>query len=504
MAERGTLVLRLAACVQFASIVYLASVNTSLSDWEGLSTAQQGWLMTLKQVSMGLAAPVFARFTARASRRLILCMGLLFSAAAMFGSVFFRADEYAALVVWTMLSGAGLGAVTPVVRSLTAVYSGVRDRSDSFGKIEAFRGVGGGIGALVGTLSLALSGGPLDGLSPEERANATLSFDSEAHAAMIADNRPGLVGWELATILVMLIQFGTAYLVWIFAHDPVHDELQLTEAELRATFPGLSGDFARVGEQPMPPSVAEDLRALWDVGTYRLIVLQGVFGSFPWSGMLFSFVWFRRMGIGAGDAVFIYAAVGAGIVVAGLVSGFATQALVELRNDNELSRVDVSIASVLSGVVLGPVFMLAIPHAPNQGWSYAVTGFFLGFCISWTPANIDTITTKVFAPRLHALAFSVRTGIETVVSAFSPGVAGLLADHVFGVGFVNPPGGQAEWESFGAEKREQGVTGLAGAITTEMIVGWLACAGVFLAVRKTYPRDWDSGRQAEGEELEGA
>lgn len=235
------------------------------------------------------------------------------------------------------MNGIGLALVTPAIQSLVADCSDDNTRGAAFGWLQ----LTGNIGSIIGGLfSLML-------------APTTVM---------------GIAGWRVAFHIVAVISVAVGVLVGLFAVDPHFLHVESGEQLLRKSAWAEMKDLVR------------EAKAVVKISSFKIIVAQGVTGSFPWSALAFAPMWLELMGFTHNRTGLLMITFALASSLGGLLGGkmgdhFAT------RFPNS-GRIVLSQISSASAIPLAALLLLGLPDN-SSGFLHGLVMFIMGLSISW-------------------------------------------------------------------------------------------------------------------------
>lgn len=238
------------------------------------------------------------------------------------------------------LNGVGLALVTPAIQSLVADSTNDSTRGSAFGWLQLTGNLGSIIG---GILTLLL---------------ASTSF-------------MGIAGWRIAFHLVAIISVVVGILVRLFAADPHFPDGVTTNTE----------PAARKSALKEVKDLIIEAKAVMKIPSFRILVAQGVTGTFPWSALSFAPMWLELMGFSHEGTGFLMSMFAVASSIGGLVGGKMGDSLAK-RYPNS-GRIILSQISSASAIPLGAILMLALPDDPSTAFGHAFVMFIMGLSISW-------------------------------------------------------------------------------------------------------------------------
>ena len=171
---------------QWASCLALPAIYNRLAESLGFTPAQLGLLHSMRLFSMFGTLPLHAFASQFADR------GKLMGGSLILGGVLtimqILGTSYGSFMFINILSGASLGMVVPVTRSLIPNYYRLEDRGGAFGILEVAGGIGGFFGAALGVMVTTYT---------QPFGYAREIYDDTIAMANAATNASGQVTWDM-------------------------------------------------------------------------------------------------------------------------------------------------------------------------------------------------------------------------------------------------------------------------------------------------------------------
>ncbi|KAK0608705.1 hypothetical protein LWI29_034820 [Acer saccharum] len=419
-----------------------------------------GSLTLFRSIVQSSCYPLAAYLAMRHNRAHVIALGAFLWAAATFlvaiSTTFFQ------VAVSRGLNGIGLAIVVPAIQSLVADSTDESNRGMAFGWLQLTSNLGAIIG---GFFSVLL---------------ASTSF-------------MGIPGWRIAFHLVAIVSVIVGILVCLFANDP--------------RFP--NDDYSRAKDQTQHKSfwlemkdLIKEAKMVIKIPSFQILVAQGVFGTFPWSGLSFAPMWLELIGFSHK----LTASLTTIFVIAGcfgsLFGGWMGDILAK-RLPNT-GRIILSQISAGSTIPLAAVLLLFLPDDPSAAFLYGLVFFIMGFCTSWNaPATNNPIFAEIVTERSRTSIYALDSSFESILSSFAPPVVGILAQRVYG--YKPIPKGAVD--SVEIETDRENAASLAKALYTAIGIPIAICCVIYSFLYCTYPRDRERARmdaliESEMEQLE--
>lgn len=180
----------------------------------------------------------------------------------------------------------------------------------------------------------------------------------------------GIAGWRIAFHLVGLISVIVGILVRLFANDPHYVE-----------------NNGRAKDQ-MPRTFSEEVKDLIKesksvikIPTFQILIAQGVFGSFPWSGLSFAPLWLELIGFSHKETAVLWTIFIIGGSLGSLFGGKMGDVLA--KPFPNAGRIVLSQISAGSAIPFAALLLLGLPDDPSTGFMHGLVLFIMGWFTSW-------------------------------------------------------------------------------------------------------------------------
>jgi hypothetical protein len=226
------------------------------------------------------------------------------------------------------------------------------------------------------------------------------------------------------------------------------------------------------------------IRMYFQISTFRIIVVQGLFGMIPWRALDFLAMYFQYIGfkddMAALLVTFLMLGLSFGVFFGGFIGDFMAQ---WSRHHGRLITAQTSIALGIFCVI--PLFCAVTPAVTNF-LPYAGLIWLLGLSASWTIAGTKRpILTEVVEAEDWASVLALDTALEGSFSAICGApVVGMLAERTFG--YV-PASGQVR--DMIPQLRNKNQEALGKAMMLMTIAPWVICLLVWSFLHILYPKD---------------
>ncbi len=413
----------------------------------GIDNTQIGLLITATSL-MGAATTLpFGLLADRIARvRLLAGCVLTWSAAVIVAGA---AQNYLTLLIAQVALGAGIGAATPIVASLTGDLFPAADRGRVYGLILA--------GEFAGAASGLLLAGEMAAWWSWRGAFWVLAIPGPILAVALLRRLPEPVR-------------GCMELPAIADHGETAETTGLFELVTNA---GIEPHQRLVlTEDPTDRSLAWALRYVLSIRTNVVLIIASALAYYYVAGMqAFIVVFLRgRFDLGQSSATLLLVLVGVAVVLGTLITG--------PMSDRFIARGRIASRPLIGG--LSCLFAVAFA-APGFLLTTLVVSFpllFLGAAgIGGANPPLDAARLDIMHSRLWGRAESVRNFLQALLKSSAPLLFGFLST------LLSPPGADAGRVQGG------GAVGLDRAFLA--MLGVLVIAGIILlvAARRTYPRD---------------
>lgn len=331
------------------------------------------------------------------------------------------------------LNGMALGSLSPISQSLLVDATAAHERGKYFGGTQFFANVGNVVCAM-GTSVIALQ--------------------------MIY----GLHGWRVAFACVAHLSIMLAFAIFLYMPEP-------PRSNTAETLPSISGELSK-------------LRKYLRIPTFRIILLQGIFGSIPWSALSFAMFYFQYCGISDFGSSLILALSMGGGAIGGIVGGLIGDRLALWSPMH--GRPLTAQISVAAGIPLIYIILHEIPREPSYFYTYCFLFFAFGVMASWCATGVNRpILAEIVEERDRASVFAWLVTIDGSFAALlGAPMVGLLAEKVFGYHQT-----QELVEHMPIVQRQLNAQALGQALSACCILPWLICFLCFGFLHNTYGQD---------------
>ncbi|KAL5753516.1 hypothetical protein ACOSP7_021736 [Xanthoceras sorbifolium] len=415
-----------------------------------------GSLTLFRSIVQASCYPLAAYLALRHNRAHVIALGAFLWAAATFlvavSTTFFQ------VAVSRGLNGIELAIVIPAIQSLVADSTDESNRGMAFGWLQLTSNFGAIIG---GFFSVLL---------------ASTSF-------------MGIAGWRIAFHLVAIVSVIVGILVRLFANDP-----RFSTGDSRAKDQTRHNSFWLEIKD-----LIKEAKMVMKIPSFQIIVAQGVFGTFPWSGLSFAPMWLELIGFSHK----LTASLTTLFVIAGCFGslfGGRMGDILAKRLPNS-GRIILSQISAGSTIPLAAILLLVLPDDPSAAFLYGLVFFIMGFFTSWNAPATNIINlysngasgpifAEIVPERSRTSIYALDASFESILSSFAPPIVGILAQRVFGY----KPIPKGALDSVEIETDRENAASLAKALYTAIGIPIAICCVVYSFLYCTYPRDRERAR----------
>ncbi|CAJ1938087.1 unnamed protein product [Sphenostylis stenocarpa] len=468
--ETVTLVLvNLASIMQRADESLLPGVYKEVGEDLNADPTALGSLTLFRSLVQSLCYPLAAYLATRHNRAHVIALGAFLWAAATF--LVAISSTFLQVAISRGLNGIGLAIVIPAIQSLVADSTVDNNRGMAFGWLQ----LTGFLGSIIGGLLSVLI------------ASTTVA---------------GIAGWRIAFHLVALISVIVGILVRLFANDPHYSKSHDT-AKNQAPNKSFYCEMK---------DLMKEAKSVMGIPTFQIIVAQGVFGSFPWSGLSFSTLWLELIGFSHVTTATLWTlftvAASFGSLFGGWMGDFLSQ---KFPNSG---RIVLSQISAGSAIPLAAILLLGLPDDSSTAFMHGLVLVIMGFTTAWNaPATnkwpqslnktwkyrlfyfkCNSVDSPIFAEivpeKSRTAIYALDCSFESILASFAPPIVGVLAQRVYGYRPI--PSGSSD--SVGIETDRENAASLAKALYTAILIPMTICVSVYSLLYCTYPMDRERAR----------
>jgi len=400
-----------------------------------ISLEQLSQLTFIRAVFQALSSPIAGVLGDVYDRTGIILAGCLIWGAAM-ASIGVFSRGLSSSMCLCALNGIGIALAIPNISSMISDLTQSTHRGRVFGMMGFISNIGGMIGGAVAT-----------------------------YVATMFPNG----GWRTVFACLGLVSVLTGFLEYTVARDPRFKNSKLSPAHM--------------GSDPLSKNahdMKESMQFLWQIPSFRLLILQGIVGSMPWVSMSLFTVWLQTIGFSGKRAAELVAIFSFSCACGGVFGGWLGD-LADTRVSKNHGRIFVGQVSIATGIPI-TLFLCwyGTYHTPSAQVAefsvfnaYAILLSLLGLTCSWCGSNNSAIFTQIVPQPMLTRVFAFDRTFEGAIGALGAPLVGIIASHVFGFSFDNHNDGKA----------------LTKALGWCLIVPWCACLVFYSLLHTTYPKD---------------
>lgn len=438
-----------AAALEGADTALLPAAMLALQEDIGLHLNDLAYLNTAQAVCTNLAAPFWGIMADRGiiGRRNILIIGSLGQGfvTCMLAAVTIMGP----MIILRALNGALLAALRPISNGIIADVTGESKRGKIFGRVQSSLL----FGMFITTLAVV----------PMARRDVV-----------------GIQGWRVAFCLIGLVSVVVSALLVLFMKEPPRDE---------SVEKGPTGFKA----------VLEELASLvrfFRIPTFCVMIMQGIFGTIPWSVMGNMTLYFQLTGMADRDAGILSAinsiAGMAGNVIAGYVADFLAG---KLGYHGRPLNAQITVALGIPCIYL---MFYGVPPGDGSVAIYLTLILTFGLLGSWAQSGTNfPILSEIVPSSARSRVMAWECALEnSIANALGPVVVAALATNIFGYDFDK----QQNADEVPAVERLESARALGTAMTVVVCVPWLVCFCAYSVLHWSFPRDMKRMAQKAAEE----
>jgi len=349
--------------------------------------------------------------------------------------------DLAGMVFLRALNGIMLAALRPISNGIIADVTGESKHGKIFGRVQS--------ALLLGMFVTSMTVVP-----------------------MATETVLGFQGWRVAFVIVGFISvFVSAYVLFFMPELPkpdVQDKEQEQELQSRG------GAWAVLEE-------IQGLLRFFRIPTFCVMILQGIFGTIPWSVMGYQALFFQLTGMSNGQVALLVGAgpiTGAfGNVIGGLVADYLARRF--LLHGRPLSAQ----ITVACGTPLMFIVFYGVQPGHGSFWLYMVLTVAFGVLGSWAQSGTNfPILAHIVPASSRSRVMAWECALEnSIANAVGPMVVSLLAEECFGYTFGSHEGS--------SDKDLPSARALGSAMAATICIPWAFCFFAYTLLHWTYPRD---------------
>lgn len=173
------------------------------------------------------------------------------------------------------------------------------------------------------------------------------------------------------------------------------------------------------------------LKKFWQINTFKIIVMQGLFGSAPWSALAFTTMYFQYSGFTDWQASLVVAALGIGGAIGGVLGGEVADRLARWSPFHGRA-----LAAQISVVGCMPLLFVAFggTSASLPFTTVLVTMLAVGLIGSWCGGGVNRPILTEIVPREHwSTVLSWTVALDgSFAAVFGAPLVGILVERYFG------------------------------------------------------------------------
>jgi len=396
----------------------------------GMTPTMLARLAICQGVAMSLSGPAWAAVVdAGGSRRALLMYGTLLWGVATMMMAF--ATTVTQMMALRMVVGVALASLTPVVQAIIA-EEGTEDMGYRFGCLDSTTKVGAVITIMCAT--------PI----------------SEKQIF-------GIEGWRVSFAVVACLSIALSALL-----NCCYEEKRRV---WRPEVVSFSAEFSKFYRYC----------GIW---TFRLILLQGMFGMIPWNALSFLVMFLQYCGISDAGAAQLFSLTNVGCIFGMIIGGMVADRLHKWSTNH--GRVLSAQFSVFSGIPLTVLmFYFVTPDASSYG-IYAILLFLMGILPTWAGVGTNKpILATLVDQDSRGSVYAWMWGLENMVGVLvGPIVVGILAEHTYGYEMQGKKVSEMSYD-----ERMTNAHALRQALLLAITIPWTVCFVVYSLLHFIIPSD---------------
>lgn len=406
----------------------------------GLSPSQLGLLSFCQGFAMAIFGPCWGCLADHGVPRKWL-LGTGTASWGVLTLVLARVDEFWPMVGLRFLNGVALGMLNPVAQSLIADVAHPGELGRLFGIANCISGMG--------AVSMAV-------IATSISTRLIYGFD----------------GWRVAFAVVGVLSLTLSLFTFFFMREQ-RRPWRLGEASLLGELRGLIG--------------------YWHMHTFKIIVLQGVFGTIPWAALAFITMYLQYAGLSDLKAALLVAAFMLAGAVGQLLAGWVGDSLA--RWSPWHGRPLTAQISVTAGIPIVFLLFVAVPR-DSAWWGYFLALLVaLGLLASWCHSGVNAPILVEIVPHNRATVMAWLTAICSSAGSFAGAPAvGYFSQTIYG---YEPYRGSVA--SMPPATRLENAQALASTLVWCTVIPWSICLAFYSLLHVTYPADAKAAQRAEAE-----
>eukprot|EP00929_Paragymnodinium_shiwhaense_P115864 TRINITY_DN85012_c0_g1_i1.p1 TRINITY_DN85012_c0_g1~~TRINITY_DN85012_c0_g1_i1.p1 ORF type:complete len:539 (+),score=112.71 TRINITY_DN85012_c0_g1_i1:62-1678(+) len=423
------------AMLEGADVAVIGPCLYALQRDIGLELTDLAYLGVAQAVCMNVAAPLWGILADRGilSRRSILVVGSIGQGAVTVSLAF--VTMMTPMIFLRALNGVMLASLRPISNGVVADTTSDGRRGGVFGKVQA--------AMVIGMLFATVLAGPM--------ANVPVL---------------GFQGWRVAFVLVGSLSLLVGAMLAKFFCEPPRDVCEAEKTQ--------GGVLAAISTE------IKSLLSFFRIPTFSIMIMQGIWGSIPWTVMGNQMLFFKLSGMDDHNATALSLEQLASGIFGSMIGGYVADSLAKRFGYH--GRPLTAQITVAAGIP--PVYFMYTGINPGEGhvWIYAALIAFWGLMSCWANSGVNLpILSEIVPSASRSRIMAWECALEnSIANAVGPPVVALLATNVYGYEFGNQSEDGADLESARA---------LGKAMTLVLVVPWVVCWLVYSFLHCTYPRD---------------
>lgn len=238
---------------------------------------------------------------------------------------------------------------------------------------------------------------------------------------------------------------------------------------------------------PERVSILNELRkfvAYFEIPTFTVIVVQGIFNTIPYAALSFGTLYFQYLGMADWQAAAVFSMVHFGGGLGALLGGVIGDRLAAVSPS--YGRPLTAQMSVFFGIPLAAIIFSV--RSVEGGMYFNVGGLMLmlGLFSSWSmPGCIKPILLQIVSAGSQASAMAWMLAVEQTFGRFiGPLAVGLISEKVFGYTSTTD-----QLDTMAAEVRSANADALGKSLLLATILPWSICFGLYGFLHYTYRHD---------------
>jgi MFS family permease len=418
-----------------ADVALLPSVLLALQKDLGMALTDLGYAMVAQAVLQNIAAPIWGILADRGilRRKTILIVGSVLQG--LVTAILAIVTDFGPMIFLRGLNGAMLAALRPISNGMIADVTSEERQGKVYSRVQSAIGVG-----MLITFQVAIP------ISTERVL--------------------GIQGWRVAFVVLGFLSFGVAGLVALLLEEP--PLLKDDASEERG------GLWAIVGE-------ARALLRFFRMPTFCVMIMQGIFGTIPWTVMGMLTLFYQLSGRSNFEAAALAIIGSVSGIIGNLIGGFVCDRLA--RRFGKHGRPLGAQISVTCGIPIMFLILWGIPPGSGSFWVYVLLSIAFGLLASWCQAGVNLpILADIVPAHSRSRVMAWECALEnSLANLLGPPIVTLLSVHVFGYTFgegdtVDPPDLPS-------------AVALGKALTATICGPGIVCLCAYSMLHWSYPRD---------------